>query len=247
MTALPPPRTDIREERGPGWVLRLGDFRAVLDGVRCDAVITDPPYSERTHSGYKAGGWMDGRRHDGAAARELCYSAWSQQDTQALFDAADAWGAGWIVAMSDHALVSAYEAVGKERLSFAPIPWVAPGSRVRLQGDGPAYWATWLNVSRPRTEPWSKWGALPGAYVYTSDRGGHIGGKPIALMRALVRDYSRKGDLVCDPCAGGATTLLAAVTEGRSAIGAEIDPETFEKAVKRLRRGYTQTFDFGAA
>jgi DNA modification methylase len=54
-------------------------------------------------------------------------------------------------------------------------------------------------------------------------------------MRAIVRDYSRPGDLVCDPCAGGGTTLLAAIMEGRRAIGSEIDPVTFEKAVKRLR------------
>jgi site-specific DNA-methyltransferase (adenine-specific) len=58
-------------------------------------------------------------------------------------------------------------------------------------------------------------------------------------MRAVIRDYSRTGDLVCDPCAGGATTLLAAAMEGRRAIGAEMDPETFRKAVKRLRKGWT--------
>ena len=66
-------------------------------------------------------------------------------------------------------------------------------------------------------------------------------------MRAIVRDYSEPGDLVCDPCAGGGTTLLAAVIEGRRAIGAERDPDTFAKAVARLRRGYTPCFDFGAA
>ena len=58
-------------------------------------------------------------------------------------------------------------------------------------------------------------------------------------MRPIVRDYSRPGDLVCDPCAGGGTTLLAAVIEGRKAIGAELDPATFDLAAKRLRRGYT--------
>ncbi len=61
--------------------------------------------------------------------------------------------------------------------------------------------------------------------------------KPLGLMRAIVRDYSRFGDLVVDPYAGGGTTLLAAAMEGRRAIGAEVDPMTFEKAVARLRRG----------
>ena len=43
----------------------------------------------------------------------------------------------------------------------------------------------------------------------------------------------------CDPCAGGGTTLLAAAIEGRRAIGAELDPDTYAKAVERLSRGYT--------
>ena len=59
-------------------------------------------------------------------------------------------------------------------------------------------------------------------------------------MRAIVRDYSRPGDLIVDPCAGGSTTLLAAAIEGRRAIGAEIDEATYYKAVKRLEAGYTR-------
>lgn len=66
-------------------------------------------------------------------------------------------------------------------------------------------------------------------------------------MRAIVRDYSRRGDLVCDPTAGGGTTLLAAAIEGRRAIGAEVDDETFRAAKRRLAAGYTPALDFGAA
>jgi site-specific DNA-methyltransferase (adenine-specific) len=65
------------------------------------------------------------------------------------------------------------------------------------------------------------------------------GGKPLWLMQQLVRDYSRPGDLVCDPCAGGATTLIAAAIEGRRAVGAELDPTTYRKAQARIAKGYT--------
>jgi 23S rRNA G2445 N2-methylase RlmL len=41
--------------RKAGIELRLGDWREVLADVEPDAVITDPPYSERTHSGHNAG------------------------------------------------------------------------------------------------------------------------------------------------------------------------------------------------
>jgi 23S rRNA G2445 N2-methylase RlmL len=38
------------------WDLRLGRWQDVLaDVTECDAVITDPPYGERTHSGQHVG------------------------------------------------------------------------------------------------------------------------------------------------------------------------------------------------
>jgi hypothetical protein len=94
----------------------------------------------------------------------------------------------------------------------------------------------YLVVSRPRHLPYRKWGALPGAYVGTRGVAAGIvaGAKPVSLMRSIVRDYSRPGDLVCDPCAGGGTTLIAARMEGRRAIGSELDPETHRKASARI-------------
>lgn len=65
------------------------------------------------------------------------------------------------------------------------------------------------------------------------------GGKPLWLMQALVRDYSLPGDLIVDPCAGGATTLIAAAIEGRRAVGAELDENTYRKAQARIAKGYT--------
>jgi len=101
-------------------------------------------------------------------------------------------------------------------------------------------------ASRTLQRAFMSWGAVPGWYRAGIEFNGHIGGKPLALMRAIVRDYSRPGDLVVDPCAGGGTTLLAAAIEGRRAIGAEIDPETYAKAVERLSRPYTPVVRFDA-
>lgn len=61
-----------------------------------------------------------------------------------------------------------------------------------------------------------------------------VGNKPLALMEAIVRDYSRPGDVVCDPCAGGGTTLLAAHRLGRHGVGAEMDPTTYRAAASLL-------------
>jgi site-specific DNA-methyltransferase (adenine-specific) len=58
-------------------------------------------------------------------------------------------------------------------------------------------------------------------------------------MRALVRDYSRPGDLIVDPFCGSGTTALAAASEGRRCITSEELPAHHEIARKRFARGYT--------
>lgn len=238
---------------GPGWELRCGRWQDVLPGVVCDALIVDSPYSEVTHEAYsprtdaltactRDAKWAA----RGGERRTIDYTCWTEAD---VADAVTAWAPmtrGWMCAFSDDVLAPTWRAemarVG--RFAFSGLSCVEPGSRVRLLGDGPSQWSTIMTPSRPRTREWASWGTLPGAYVVPAGESGQrsklvTGGKPLWLMRAVVRDYSRSGDVVLDPCAGGGTTLLAAVMEGRRAIGSECDPLTFDKAVARLRKGFT--------
>ena len=217
--------------------LRLGDFREVLSDVKCNAVITDPPYSARTHDKQCT------KRNDSTVPQPIEYTAWGSHDVEEAAKAFAAMSQGWVCAMSDSVLLNAWsDALAASNLTtFAPLPCVINAMTVRLNGDGPSSWAVYLNVARPKAL--SQWGTLQGAYVGNRERQHHVGGKPLWLMRNIVRDYSRRGDLVCDPCAGAGTTLLAAAIEGRRAIGAEVDPETFEKAVARLSQPYTQTME----
>jgi site-specific DNA-methyltransferase (adenine-specific) len=240
-----------------GIDLRLGDYREVLADVECDALIVDAPYSSDTHSGHDGGMGRPGNedigriRADGrttyhVARRRLNYSAWTPEDVAAFVT----WWAprtrGWFVTITDHTLGPAWaDALADAgRYVFSPLACVEPGSRVRLAGDGPAQWSCWCVVARPVSL--SRWGSLPGAYVVPrgarevgAARKAVVGGKPLWLMQALVRDYSRPGDLVCDPCAGAGTTLLAAAIEGRRAVGAEMMAEHHALAIKRFARGFT--------
>lgn len=229
--------------------LRCGDYREVLGDVEPSCVISDPPYGERTHNGQRHGR-MDPRYgvQDGShllSSRGLTYDTW---DADAVVGFVARWGGvdGWICVFHSHDQRTDYEVAlqGTGRYVFAPLACVQHAMNVRLAGDGPSNWTTWLTVSRPRSM--RAWGALPGAYAGAShDRGecaldrskrAVAGAKPLWLMQAIVRDYSRHGDLVADPCAGGGTTLIAAAMEGRRAIGAELDPETFAKACARIER-----------
>lgn len=59
--------------------------------------------------------------------------------------------------------------------------------------------------------------------------------KPVALLRQLIESSSVIGDVVLDPFAGSGSTLVAAILEGRHAVGIEIDAAYCDLIVRRLR------------
>lgn len=236
--------------QGPGWELYQGRWQTALAHVtECDALITDPPYSERTHGGQRTGSRPLG---GGGRKSTLVYGGWTADDARDLafhFAPLVKW---WAVIFSDHALQRDHSESWDDQgwYTFAPVIWLRENPTPRLSGDGPTSAADYITVARPRHPVrGERAGSRPGYYVVggnISSETCHTGGKPLAAMRAIIRDYTRPGDLVVDPCAGGGTTLLAAVMEGRRAIGAEMDPTTWQKAVARLQRGYTAPLSFEA-
>ena len=212
-------------------------------GEQIDALIVDAPYSSVTHNDSKAGlrdpSTMSDPARVGRSLKEgggLDYDPWSPADVRSFCDAWVPPTRGWIVSITDWRLaapwVSELERLG--RYVFAPLAIYEPGSRVRLSGDGPSTWVTWLIVARPTTRAFQRWGTLPGGYTPALERKPIVGGKAINLMRSIVRDYSRPGDLVCDPCCGAGSTLIAALAEGRRAIGCDRDEAHAEMARRQL-------------
>lgn len=221
--------------------LRHGRWQDVLADVRPDTVICDPPYGARTHAG-------DATKlafADDAYRTAIDYACWTPADVAAFVASWAARTSCWIVAMTSHDLIpsweSAFDAAGWQ--SFAPVSAVISGMGVRLLGDGPASWTVHVVVARRRAKRLSTvagcksiWRSLPGGYTGPSSptmAGGR--GKPSWLVEALVRDYSDPGMLVCDPCAGWGSTLVAAQMLGRRAIGAEVDPDAYAIAARRVR------------
>lgn len=54
--------------------------------------------------------------------------------------------------------------------------------------------------------------------------------KPVPLLERLIEIFTDKGDVVCDPCAGSGTTLLAAAGIGRKAYGFEVNKQFYHAA-----------------
>lgn len=217
-------KTD-RAEIWQGNCLDPEHVAAVMGGRKADLLFVDAPYSARTHDGHSGTGGSDGSNRT-----DIMYPAWTPTDVATFCALWLPLAEGWAATITDHVLMPAWEAAlaSDDRLVFPPLPWVEVGSRCRLTGDGPSSWTCWVIVSRPRRLPFSKWGTLRGAYVGPGDKMKRpdriTGGKSYALMRDLIGDYSRPGDLVVDPCLGGGTTMIAALAEGRRCIGVEQDP-----------------------
>lgn len=225
----------VKEERIGGQRLILGDCLEVMPMLgRFDAVVTDPPFSERTHKGHDAGA-RKGR--DGAKRATLGYGALSNEAAADLAQHFARLCSGWTVWMTDHtlapAIASALEGAG--RYVFAPLPFYQPGRSVRLSGDGPSSWTDWIIVSRTAAQ--MRWGTLRGGYIAGegwNDKQ-RMGGKPLPLMLQVIEDYTRHGQTVLDPFLGGGTTAVACEKMGRHCTGIEIDPEAFDRACRRVQ------------
>ncbi len=220
--------------------LILGDCREVLPGISdVDAVITDPPYSERTHRWHDAGA----KEHRDKVERQaLCYFALTLEDVGYFAEQYARVCNGWVVWMTDSDLALAVRTALEKfgRYGFAPLPFYQPGRSVRLSGDGPSSWTDWIVVTRTKQQ--IKWGTLPGGYIagpQWNDKA-RMGGKPTALMERLVTDYSKPRDLVLDTHMGAGTTGVACVRTGRRFIGIEIEREPFDIACERIENAYRQ-------
>lgn len=198
-----------------------------------DAIIVDPPYSERTHE-------SEPTRNDGVDADGLRpnYPPWYQADVDAFIDSWSPRCRGWMVCLCDDEMIPWYRAAYErhERFAFQPLPCVIEGMTVRTRGDGPSSEAVYAMVARPRTAEFVAWGTLRGAHVGKRQPGSGGGrGKPSWLTDRLVRDYTRENDLVCDPLAGYGGTLVSAILQRRRAIGAEMDSAAVEEGFRRVQ------------
>jgi len=228
----------------PLWELRLGRWQDVLlrepFPVAC-SIVTDPPYSADTNEGQRS---AKGRGKGTVNSVEL--GSWTEHDARLLVQLAQQVEARWLVAFGDHLTAEWLRRTALELgwRGFPPVPWVKEGAAPRFQGDGPAPQHETLCMcrARRRMQP-GEARHRPGWYQGPARDSNVVrlfaGQKPPWLLRALVRDYSQPGDLVLDPYAGSGSTMLAALVEGRRALGIEADPKRFELACRALQRGFT--------
>ena len=64
--------------------------------------------------------------------------------------------------------------------------------------------------------------------------------KPVKLLEKLIYLFTDVGDVVIDPCAGSASTLIAAIKSNRNCYGFEIKKDFYKAAANRIKNELKQ-------
>ena len=226
--------------------VELAQGRAVLYEGSCfdvlpaigpvDHIITDPPYSERTHTGARAN-----RPGVTGGARLIDFPSWTAQQFGTFARACLDITQRWTVMTCDmgHAatLIDWPELV---RLGV----WVKGAPMPQISGDRPGQGHEMIAcLHGPGRKRWNGGGkpAVWKATVIKDPSSAKIASqKPVALLNALVNDFTDVDELICDPCMGAGTSGSAAIGQGRRFLGIELDPDHFDIACERIDQASRQ-------
>lgn len=222
--------------------LLLGDSVAVLPEIGAvDHIIGDPPYEDELH---KAMGRI--RRNDGREmVQDLGFDGVNSGRAE-IAAASVAASSGWLILFTLAEGVRAWRddiqaAGGKWDTALV---WIKPDASPRFNGQGAARGfenavTAWCGKGY---RSWNS-GGKRGVYTHCVNvgrQGEHPTEKPVPLMVEILLDYTKPGQVVCDPFMGSGTTGVAAAKTGRSFIGIEQNERWFDLSCERIRKTYAQ-------
>ncbi len=210
-----------------------------------DCVITDPPYSERTHEGTRSNSGAAKRHGNRVLSGSFGFDSITEDALRTGLADCGRVSRGWVVATLDYRHAFALEQAPPNGLRMLRIGvWVKPTPMPQISGDRPGQgWEAIAFLHRDDLRPTWNGGGRSGVWHYRSEqKEGHPTAKPLPMVSDWVRLFTDPGDLILDPFAGSGTTLRAAVDNGRKAIGIEEHEPYCELIAKRLAQG---VLDFG--
>lgn len=226
-----------------GITIYLGDCLEILPQLEpVDHTLTDPPYSEHTHSKQWIGAALtaDAKPRVRTAHAGLGFDHLTEDVRRAMAELIVEKCDRWALVFSD------LEGAHGWRLDLAGAGldyvrtciWDKVDSAPQFTGDRPAAGCEAIVVAhQPGRKRWNGGGrrnvfrhptnAEPGAKPHPST-------KPLPLMKELIALFTDPGDVILDPFGGSMTTAVAAKELGRRCIAIEREEKYCEVGVKRL-------------
>lgn len=217
--------------------LYLGDCREVLADISdqaVDCVITDPPYSDRTHAQAKSN---KGRGH---GVKAVTFASMSEADLTSVLTECGRVTRRWVISTLDYRHAFHVDQTPPPGLRTLRIGvWVKPNPMPQISADRPGQgWEAIAFMHRKDAKPTWHGGGRAGVWTFPVEQGqGHPTAKPLAMVGDWVRLFTNPGDVILDPFAGSGTTLRASLDNGRRAIGVELEERYCEVIARRLAQG----------
>lgn len=223
--------------------LLLGNCQDILAELTVDHVISDPPYEDELHA---AVGKINRIRNDGRrTVDDLNFGGVNAARGDIARQCVET-STGWVILFTLAEGVRAW----RDDLQAAGAKWdttcfwIKPDSSPRFNGQGPARGAEcfvtcWAGTGYRR---WNA-GGKRGIYTHcvnTGRQGEHPTEKPVPLMAEIVADFTRPGELICDPFMGSGTTGVACAKAGRRFVGIEQNERWFDLSCRRIEEAYRQ-------
>ena len=206
-----------------------GDCREVLPLLGpVDAVITDPPYSQTTHSNAKS---------------NIDFSAIDFSAIDSLLTMLQGKCAGWVVANMDWHHIAELDRVGHPGWDLVRFGvWVKTNPMPQISADRPANGWEGIAYIYPagKRKEWNG-GGHHGNWVgpLVTD-GAHPTGKPLEMVSQWVVRFTNAGQSILDPFMGSGTTGVACAQLGRAFTGIERERRYFDIACERISRAQAQ-------
>lgn len=225
-----------------------GDCREILasmEDASVASVLTDPPYTERTHTKARSLSHRENGK-DVITKGVTTFAAITDEELRAVLAECGRVAARWVVATMDYRHAVEFDQNPPAGLKCQRVGvWVKTNPTPQITGDRPAQgWEAIAYLHKEKGR--SRWngGGKHGNYVTKiAAPEGHPTAKPLSILEDWVAMYTDPGDVVLDPFAGSGTTLRAAKNLGRKAIGVELEEKYCEIAARRLSQ---DAFDFEA-
>ena len=217
------------------------DIEALLDGMKVDLVLTDPPYGAKVHIGYHRFKGKGIASHD--RLQDLYTADYyktiigdESQNTARLnyeivshlTDKLIIWGGqyfanflpmnkGWLVWHKEHAFPN------HAQCELAWTSFVKPVQYYRQKWNGAIRQGSNTLNPRPAVHPTQK---------------------PVELHMKILEDFSSEGDVILDCFGGSGTTLIACELTGRTCLMMELSSEYCDIIRQRFDTLTQGTFDF---
>ena len=215
-----------------------GDCREVLPLLaQVDAVITDPPYTDRTH------GMAKSNAGKGHGTKAIDFESLSAADLRSTLEVCGQLTKRWVVATLDYAHAFSLDEYPPDGLRMLRIGvWVKSNPMPQISADRPGQgWEAIAFMHRADRKPYWNGGGRAGVWRHpVVQNTGHPTSKPLPLVSDLVTLFTDYGDTVCDPFMGGGTTGEACAATGRKFIGVERERKYFDLACSRIATAQAQ-------